>query len=41
MRDGGIEVKNFGEIFKTFRESRGLRLKDVAIKSMRRSSPST
>ena len=30
MRDGGIEVKNFGEIFKTFRESRGLRLKDVA-----------
>lgn len=30
MRDGGIEVKNFGEIFKTFRESRGLLLKDVA-----------
>ncbi|VTR80823.1 MutR family transcriptional regulator [Streptococcus canis] len=23
-------MKNFGEIFKTFRESRGLRLKDVA-----------
>ncbi len=30
MRDGGREMKNFGEIFKTFRESRGLKLKDVA-----------
>ena len=30
MRNGGIEMKNFGEIFKKFRESRGLRLKDVA-----------
>lgn len=30
MRDGGREMKNFGEIFKKFRESRGLRLKDVA-----------
>lgn len=30
MHDGGREMKNFGEIFKTFRESRGLRLKDVA-----------
>ena len=30
MRNGGSEMKNFGEIFKKFRESRGLRLKDVA-----------
>lgn len=30
MRDGGGEMKNFGEIFKKFRESRGLKLKDVA-----------
>ena len=30
MRDEGREMKNFGEIFKKFRESRGLKLKDVA-----------
>lgn len=30
MLDGGNDMKNFGEIFKKFRESRKLRLKDVA-----------
>ena len=30
MRAGGRYMKNFGEIFKKFRESRGLKLKDVA-----------
>ncbi len=30
MRDEGREMKKFGEVFKKFRESRGLRLKDVA-----------
>lgn len=30
MRVGGDAMRNFGEIFKKFRESRGFRLKDVA-----------
>ena len=30
MRAGGENMRNFGEIFKLFRESRGLRLKDIA-----------